>query len=210
MAPHVPDLRDRSCFPSFGELPEYGYAPSFYKQDGKGGYCPKKHWCFLVEIKQRSGWPLRPTYDAKDINGEIIQIAFYLDNESLYPEIEKKCQPGYTIAFMYAKSHFFMSGQEGIRVEETKTMKVFPRNLQSLLEISDRVKVKSTDCSVCQKKTRLRCSFCCAKYCDKQCQTTDWKRPGGHKTECPVRRQINSWGSFNWGRFERFQDFDTM
>ncbi|KAF8880421.1 hypothetical protein BD779DRAFT_1762736 [Infundibulicybe gibba] len=104
---------------------------------------------------------------------------------------------------MYANSHQFGDGQQGIRVERRKCSL-----LDTLLATSDKIKSKSTECSACGKDSKLRCVRCQTSYCDKECQTTHWKQ--GHKKECPRRCQIMRLGNFDWKRFDRFRHFQSL
>ncbi|KAF8879457.1 hypothetical protein BD779DRAFT_1676369 [Infundibulicybe gibba] len=198
MSTGTPNLRNRAHFPSFLELPDDEDIPSDYYQPDiyTGVYHPRKHWCFFAEIIKQVPWPFRPMYRVRDVVGRELLVAFHLEDRVLFP-------------------HYFADGQVGIRVEAEEMFTicdsyffVFPYNLKTLLSMSDKIQSTSTACSTCGKDSNLRCVHCHARYCDKKCQTADWKQ--GHKKECPMKCQIMGLGSFDWKRFDRFRRFQVF
>ncbi|TFK38409.1 hypothetical protein BDQ12DRAFT_666141 [Crucibulum laeve] len=185
------NLHDRSHFPAFLDLPgEYSIDEDYYEVEG-GFLRPRKHWCFLAEISEYVPWPVRPMYNVKDANGQVLLVAFHLEDRSLFPKIISDFKIGYTIAFMNEEGHRFMDGQIGVRVEKIS---------DSLNGVNP-----STMCPVCDNPAGLRCSRCTLNYCGKECQLKDWKQ--GHKLDCVTRQQIIEWGKFDWNVYDRVRSF---
>ncbi|EKM76298.1 hypothetical protein AGABI1DRAFT_122698 [Agaricus bisporus var. burnettii JB137-S8] len=195
------DIKDKKLFPNFTQLPyDNDYDVTFYKEDAESGILrPRHHWCFLVEITEIVPW-LRPMYYAKDIDGQSVFIAFHTDDRS--PHIARECKVGDTMAIMYAQSHAFMDGKIGIRVESHDYVKLLHCSLEKVLDVGEALISKS--CHVCDKPAKSQCVNCAMKYCNKECQTADWKLR--HKEECNIiGRCFLRWRCFDWWKFEFFR-----
>lgn len=119
------DLRNRSYFPGFDDLPtdrdvvsmgvfEYSIADDPQPR--------RRHWCFLAEIVDY--WSLlRLQIEVKDVNGETLPLFFYTEGRGteVSPADIRK---GYTVAILDARHHAFMFDRPGIRHETPKMMKV--------------------------------------------------------------------------------------
>jgi len=201
------DLRNQMHFPTFSSLPDDSdFDLGYYGEEHYGVYAPVKHWCLLAEIVERTGIPfLRPMVTAKDKAGKEFLVALYLDNDVVLPDFwHKYCKPGNVMVIMYACSHSFMDGQIGIRVEDVENIKIFPCSLNTLLGISDELKLfngPSKNCQSCKKPATLKCSRCSLLYCDKDCQMRDWKE---HKNKCLAFKQVIEWRGRNWRRFDEY------
>eukprot|EP01029_Cantina_marsupialis_P014055 TRINITY_DN3111_c1_g1_i1.p1 TRINITY_DN3111_c1_g1~~TRINITY_DN3111_c1_g1_i1.p1 ORF type:complete len:216 (-),score=41.77 TRINITY_DN3111_c1_g1_i1:254-901(-) len=156
-------------------------------EDCYGG-CP---WTVLGEVGQPNMWPMRPVFNVKDKSGRDFLVAFYVDDvKSInWTKIKK----GMTLAIRYPVFHYFMDGQQGIRVEETPSVKLIPFSLKEITkmgEILGKSKAKATKgiCSVCGKaEAKQKCGACSIPYyCSKECQKKDWK--GEHKELCKYMR----------------------
>jgi len=204
------DLRSQMHFPTFTSLPEDSDIDlKSFGEEHYGVYGPVKHWCLLAEIVEpKFVEPIpyfRPMFTAKDKAGKEFLVALYLDNDVALPDFwNKYCKPGNVVAIMYACSHIFMDGQTGIRVEEVENIKMFPCNLNTLLNISDELKLlnhPSKNCQSCKKAATLKCSRCSLLYCDKDCQMRDWKE---HKNKCLAFKQVIEWRERNWRKFDQY------
>lgn len=105
------NLRNRNTFPSFHALPVEGYL------SGR----PRRHWCFLSEIKDLS-WFVRLRLDVRDLEGVSVPVFFYTPDEG--GAVVEDAEKGYTLAVFYAEQHHFMDGQLGIRVDDAACVKV--------------------------------------------------------------------------------------
>lgn len=115
------DLRNRSTFPSFAEIPhEDDYDTEYYRECGSILY-PRKHWCFLGEIVD-AAYIIRMVIDARDMSGNIVRI--YCHDDTRGSRFEPICKKGHTIAILYAEAHNFMDGTQGFRLEEETAVKV--------------------------------------------------------------------------------------
>ncbi|GJC90453.1 hypothetical protein ColLi_13291 [Colletotrichum liriopes] len=109
----VADLRSRTTFPSFIDLPE---------RSSIGTDRPRRHWCFFGEIVDYAS-VLRLQMEIKDFDGTTIPLYFYTDSRGseLAPG---QAQKGYTVAILYAARHSFMFCEPGIRHEDPQMIKV--------------------------------------------------------------------------------------
>lgn len=117
------NLRNLTTFPSFESAPgENDIPPDYYEQNETGVFVPNRHWCFLGEIKDLASF-IRLHMEVEDVNGQRIPIFFHTDDRGaeLPPMLVQK---GYTVAILYAQSHWFMSGDIGIRHEAPDLIKV--------------------------------------------------------------------------------------
>ena len=117
------DLRSRTAFPRFIDLPDENDAdPEYYKRSTIGTYRPRRNWCFLGEIVNLASL-LRLQMEIKDVDGTTIPLYFYTDSRGseLAPA---QVQKGYTVAILYAERHAFISFEIGIRHEDPQMIKV--------------------------------------------------------------------------------------
>jgi len=127
------DLNDEDFFPPWEHLPGHVYldGPSpFYHSEDNGGdsrsgtghrYTPKRHWCFLGEIKSYERFMRCRTVVKDDFDRKYI-IAFYLDDSNAFDS--SKLREGHTMAVMYAHQHAFADGTCGVRVENPDYVRV--------------------------------------------------------------------------------------
>ncbi|KAF8197116.1 hypothetical protein BJ912DRAFT_1140725 [Pholiota molesta] len=202
------DMRDEEHFPTFLELPDDNDLDLRYYEDpyeAGGVVGPIKHWCLLAEIVEVIPY-MRPMFRVKDKANNEFLVACYFDTHLKMPPIwEKRCKKGGVIAILYATSHYFMDGQNGVRVEEMEYVKFLPCSLDALLRIGDDVgKSTAQDvCARCGQPGGLRCSQCSrAKYCGKDCQVADWKAQ--HKNECVATQQVLEWRQRDWENFDEY------
>lgn len=105
------NLRNRNTFPSFHALPSEG---DLFEH-------PRRHWCFLSEIKDLS-WFVRLRLDVRDHAGVSVPVFFYSPDRG--GAIVEDVKKGYTLAVFYAEQHQFMDGQLGLRVDDETSVKV--------------------------------------------------------------------------------------
>ncbi|GJC90558.1 SET domain-containing protein 5 [Colletotrichum liriopes] len=110
---NLADLRSRTTFPSFIDLPE---------RSNIGTCRPRRHWCFFGEIVGVASL-LRLQMEIKDVDGTTIPLYFYTDSRGseLAPG---QVQKGYTVAILYAERHAFAFCEPGIRHEDPQMIKV--------------------------------------------------------------------------------------
>ncbi|KAF9062042.1 hypothetical protein BDP27DRAFT_1337151 [Rhodocollybia butyracea] len=217
--PGPPNLRDITFFPPLKLLPHdnvFTDSDDDYYSTSVDRHArePRKHWCFFAEITEPSWYPLRPTFQAKDIDGTTFLVSFYFDDRALFEKVIEKGLVGSTICVMYASLHFFADGQFGVRLEEPKNVKIIPlgldklfaaniiyRHMQSIVDSAGQI-----SCVVCGASAAQRCSRCSAvSYCGRQCQEQDWKAK--HKKECIAMRQMKAWSEFDWQEYKVHQGF---
>jgi len=207
------DLRMHSTFPGFSGLPnENNVDLDFYETVDTSRYRPRRHWCFLGEIKDFT-WIIRMQMAIMDVDGKTTQLFFYTDGrgrEIAPPQLQK----GYTVAILYAQRHTFMFEREqGIRHEHPQMIKIFPLSLKELLALSDQVQQFSTKldglrkCHGCGKKVPAASVKHCSKcsffwYCNRACQEAGWKEKG-HKADCKLLKDPDLRGFFllRWGEY---------
>ncbi|TVY73285.1 SET domain-containing protein [Lachnellula suecica] len=185
------DLRNRSTFPAFNELPDENEVDEhFYRSIDMGTYEPRRHWCFLGEIKDHFTLT-RLQMEIEGIDGIVIPLFFYTDGRGR-ELVPAQVQKGNTIAILHAQRHAFLFSPPGIRHEIQETIKIFPLPLHELLRLSDRIQQFSMEtggirmCHGCGKKstTLKKCGKCCLFwYCNRACQEVGWNEKG-HKADC--------------------------
>jgi len=117
----VANLRDKSIFPDFADLPhENELDTDFFGTTDGSRYSPRKHWCFLAEIDSIENF-LRLRLIVKP-GGARVPIAFYTDDRGA--GFASQAKRGYTVAVLYPEQHPFLDMTTGIRVEEEQTVKV--------------------------------------------------------------------------------------
>ncbi|KAJ3569174.1 hypothetical protein NPX13_g6170 [Xylaria arbuscula] len=102
------DLRNRSSFPGFSDLPTDGGADRMdIFQDGVADdpHARPRHWCFLAEIVDYS-LLLRLEMELKDVNEEMLPLFFYTEARGNELAPEDICR-GYTVAVLDARHHKF-------------------------------------------------------------------------------------------------------
>ena len=145
-----------------------------------GNYVRSRTWCFVGEILQDiSLW--RRSLLIKDRAGYKIPIHFYPETGSFdYTTLKE----GRTVAILLAETHRFLDLSIGIRLENLDTIKVVKCNLDDLFEMSKcYAKRGEKQCwnEECEEEkyhaeSLMKCSSCkLAFYCDKKCQSVDWK-----------------------------------
>ncbi|KAJ3769199.1 hypothetical protein FB446DRAFT_791617 [Lentinula raphanica] len=218
----LPDLGNQFFFPRFSSLPLDAGFITFY-DDSDDDFIEfdkskprfrnrsyRKHWCTFAEIIQDNQWPVRPVYKVKDLSGRQYLVSFYFDDQSLFPDVMKKCKVGSTLCIMYAERHEFMDGNEGVKISQPDAVKVLPVNLKDLMAAGHvfRARIKNVPssttpalCSNCNKPAEQRCSACTLSvYCSKECQSQDWAKK--HKKECVVFKQLKLWDVFDWHKYD--------
>ncbi|KAJ3746855.1 hypothetical protein DFH05DRAFT_1395421, partial [Lentinula detonsa] len=172
---------------------------------------PSRHWCLLAEIVGLQPWPMRPMYTAKDITGRTFLVSFHFDDRTLYPKVLKEGLVGSTICVMYADFHHFFDGQDGVRLEEPKSVTILPLGLEALITVSETVRAGQLTpqiCAFCGGSALKKCSLCSTiPYCSQTCQTQAWKTK--HKKECIVIRQMKKWNKFDWNRYDGHKGFES-
>lgn len=117
------DLRNGSTFPGFDGLPhEHEIDTNFYMRIKESTYRPRRHWLFLAEIVD-SGAFIRLQMSIKDVDGMIVPLFFHTEQRGaeLDPSLIKN---GYTVAILYAEFHAFAFSEPGIRLEDSRHIKV--------------------------------------------------------------------------------------
>lgn len=117
------DLRNRSTFPGFDDLPHENYNDlDFYASVNDFTYRPRRHWLFLAEIIDVIPWT-RLHMTVKDVEGTTVPLFFHTKERGreLNPSLVQK---GYTIAIFYAEVHAFAFSEPGIRLEKASNIKV--------------------------------------------------------------------------------------
>lgn len=175
-------LTNRVIFPRFARLPrEHKYSLKYYRFTSGGSYVRSRTWCFVGEITHDvSLW--RRSFLIKDRAGYKIPLHFYPETGSFdYHSLKV----GRTVVIMLAQIHLFLDGSIGIRLENLETLLVVKCNLDDLFEMSKcYAKRGEKKCwnEECEEETLhaaeslMKCSSCkLAFYCDKKCQSADWK-----------------------------------
>ena len=116
----VVDLRNRTTFPGFDDLPgEDVIDMDDHESSNMGAYYSRQHWCFLGEIVNFKAL-FRLQMMVKDLDGKINPLFFNTDRQGseLAPA---QLQIGYTVAILHAHRHAFLSC---IRLEDMQMIKV--------------------------------------------------------------------------------------
>ncbi|PLB49278.1 hypothetical protein P170DRAFT_426222 [Aspergillus steynii IBT 23096] len=127
------NLRDRTAFPNFADIPELKIL-----QSNRKVYKPRKHWCLLVEVVSIIDTFPRLILSAIDKADRQITIAFYtkdMGQRLKTPELKM----GRAIAIMYPIQHQFRDGSLGVLQEDYDLIKQFPTSLANLLQLSDEI-----------------------------------------------------------------------
>ncbi|KAI1114823.1 SET domain-containing protein [Nemania sp. NC0429] len=117
------DFHHGAYFPVFAELPndrELDLDFFDFNMGDKAGQ-PRRHWCFLGEIVE-FGYLMRLQMEVKGRNGAKVPLFFYTEDRG--EELMESLRTGQVVAILYAKSHAFMDGQFGIRLEDAALVKV--------------------------------------------------------------------------------------
>ena len=160
-------LRNLITFPSYMQLPEENDID--YRYYTEEPFTPvirqRRHWCFLAEIVDMMTI-LRLRLEVKDRDGFVLPVNFHTEDRGT--AFLPKCRKGYTLAVLYGEQHAFADGTVGIRLEQSKLVKVLPYSLEQILEINDVLfeegrKSRCDCCGVEEKETKgglKRCSRC--------------------------------------------------
>ncbi len=185
-------LANEFYFPAFNDLcDENDLASRYWYEETPDSYTQACTWCFLGEItndeaSQIAGPMFRNRVYVRDRSGhDSIPITFH-PNRGFFDF--KTLRKGHTICVMLAEQHYFMDGTVGFRIEGLDLVKVIPCTLTDLLALSTTYS-KCCDTRICWQcehkadKQLEKCSACkLARYCNVECQTTDWKQT--HKRWC--------------------------
>ncbi|KAK3303898.1 uncharacterized protein B0T15DRAFT_485695 [Chaetomium strumarium] len=217
--PQFANLRDRSVFPSFSELPnEDSLDLDFYEMVDGSTLRPRRHWCFLAEIVD-IGADVRLRFAVRDVDGEKIEVAFHTLKRGI-EWINDDVRVGHTVGIAHAERHVFAFSPPGIRQEYPNTLRIFPVSLQRLLLLSDRIGeyANTADgtrrCHSCGKtgSSLMKCARCLMFwYCNKDCQRVGWKYDG-HKKDCKLLQDSKIKGLFmgNWYEYSGRVGFPSV
>src|SRR5579859_932827 len=140
------------------------------------------HWCFAAQILSDMSLQRPSTFLVRDrnYNEELVQLTFELDETSL-PN-QKYLTVGNTVCVMYARRTLFDTTHV-TRVTIGKNFQghlldlflvfsltvptVFPCQLETLIELGDRVVLERPVCRYCGKPATKLCTRCGVKYCSK-------------------------------------------
>ena len=183
-------LQNRHYFPAFRDLGEDNDLDLRYWQESSFGcYECAYTWCFVAEIvnDELSQIPfLRNRVNVRDRNGQDnINISFYPESGTFNFRTLKR---GHTICVIQAQQHYFLDMSIGLRIECLDSVKVIPCGLSDLFALSKHYSQNANSCWECGKandeeSSLKKCAACkVACYCDKQCQTKDWKER--HRVWC--------------------------
>ena len=184
-------FQNERFFPAFQDLGvDNDLDLRYWKQSSFGSYKYTYTWCFVAEIEddELSQIPfLRNRVHVRDRNGQgDINISFYPESGMFNYRALKR---GHTICVMQAEQHYFLDRSIGLRIEHLDTVKVIPCGLSDLFALSKQYSQNANSCWRCSKtasdegSSLKKCAACkLACYCDKQCQTKDWKER--HKVWC--------------------------
>ncbi|KAG6300004.1 hypothetical protein E4U44_000761, partial [Claviceps purpurea] len=168
-------IERRDFFSPFSDLP--------HKNDvrGDGSSKNRRHWCYLGEISEDSGYVLPLTIEIMDMNNEKTKLHFYTEEVGVELDHFDRC-PGWTVAILNATQYEFQFGPPGIRHKDKRMLKIFPLPLAEILALEHEVRSFSTP----QNNDLRRCHGCgtaaisssmerCTKcwsfwYCNKDCQ----------------------------------------
>ena len=211
-------LQDHLNFPSFKELPRSREGDErYFGQDPRDGrWKPCRTWCFLAEIQDDKMSQTTTSFQnaqvlVRDKDGQSNIRVFFPRTFGQFDLTTLK--NGSTILVLYPESHTFMDGTSGVRIEKTDHVKVLECKLDDLLAMSlqyEKVKDKIV-CWCCGKPgisadAVKKCSRCrVAKYCDKQCQTKDWK--ARHKAWCGTIPDFIKLSKFKFNVWRENQTF---
>lgn len=199
-------LRD---FPPFSDLPvDNGLDEDYYQESLSGVWVYSRTWCFIAEIYDDSlpPIPIRRRVLVRDRLGEELPIFFYPECGCFDYSTLKN---GRTVAILFAERHHFLDLSVGLRIENLDTIKVVSSNLEDLFAMSNcYAKCGDERCwySQCGEKRVAeeikKCGSCwCARYCNKQCQTNDWKER--HKRWCKALPLFMKLASIDYSRADR-------
>lgn len=125
MPPKQASLRNEDAFPMFEDLPEdYKLSRKYHRSVSGFKYEPRKHWCMLAEIVDVHT-VLRLIIDAKDKSGRIFRVAFYTHGRG-YEWKKDDVKPGHSLAILYPYQRVFLDMTTGVRVGDTRLVKVSP------------------------------------------------------------------------------------
>ncbi|KAF9462691.1 hypothetical protein BDZ94DRAFT_1260526 [Collybia nuda] len=160
---------------------------------------------FLCEIAGNRSI-LRPAYQIKDLDGKDLHFAVYttgrgitrvsqsLDDYHPADQSWVNLPVGTTICIENIHQHYFMDGQQGIRLDSDNdtlnSAKILKCTMQQFLELNETLRKNGSTCSSasCTSEEKLekllRCAVCKTPYCSKSCQSSHWKLE--HKKQCRI------------------------
>eukprot|EP01056_Protomagalhaensia_sp_Gyna25_P005966 Protomagalhaensia_sp_Gyna_25__5965@NODE_923_length_2416_cov_111_399663_g729_i0_p2_GENE_NODE_923_length_2416_cov_111_399663_g729_i0NODE_923_length_2416_cov_111_399663_g729_i0_p2_ORF_typecomplete_len185_score22_87zfMYND/PF01753_18/2_1e08Ribosomal_L40e/PF01020_17/0_24_NODE_923_length_2416_cov_111_399663_g729_i016312185 len=154
-----------------------------------------------------------------DRHGVPVPVIFHTDCRGL--ELIPLCIEGHTLAVMYAETHYFLDGSQGLRIESLESVKIIPLSMGNLLQLSDQLRIFSRlnqDIAICHGCGKLlhpggrrKCGACLLfYYCGKDCQTRAWTEKL-HKHFCRVLRDrdVKAMLELRWERFQKWMRFST-
>ncbi|TFK68155.1 hypothetical protein BDN72DRAFT_842171 [Pluteus cervinus] len=194
------DIRNTRYFPGVFDIPNDGDAhPEFFDVVSRDSMLPRRRWCLLVEIKMHSEGTLRPTYEVKGVAGDEFRVAFYVGAPE-FPTIVDHCQPGYTLAIMFAARNACIDDKLLIPVRTLREdiIQVLPCGIKEVYSISDKMN-SPTLCAACRKPSSLKCGRCGLPFCDAVCMKENWKVE--HKRQCVVAQKLREWSALDWEKF---------
>jgi hypothetical protein len=133
--PQFADLRDRSVFPSFSELPdENDLSLEYYELVDGNTLRPRRHWCLLGEIVD-VGADIRLRFTVRDMDGEEVNVAFHTAMRGM--ELGAgEVRVGYTVGIAHAERHVFAFSPPGIRQEDPSTVKVCTHHVFTVWDLA--------------------------------------------------------------------------
>ncbi|KAL1608319.1 hypothetical protein SLS60_003259 [Paraconiothyrium brasiliense] len=179
------DLQDRSTFLGIGGLPTEGLFDLEYHQDASIGQSnPKRHWCFMGEIKDMATPKGQLQLMVKDIDNHVTGIFFHDRHKGA--NVSRLFKKNETVVVLYAQRADSDAGPV-VKVTGTNVVKVrsysidipfaatessilqsFPFPIKSILLLQDRVREYATPhdnlrtCHGCAKEGSLsqKCNGC--------------------------------------------------
>lgn len=116
------DLRDRSTFLGIGGLPIEGLVDIEYHQDIPTGQAsPKRHWCFMGEIREEPSLGVESLLMVEDVDRHITDVFF--DDQHSGAELSGNAHQYHTIVVLYAQRGQVDDGTF-VRVRDASMFKV--------------------------------------------------------------------------------------
>ena len=203
-------FQSEDYFPAFQDLGYENDLNPKYWQQTPFGYDYAYTWCFVAEItddevSQISGPMFRNRVYVRDRKGQgHIPIFFYPEGGKFDFRTLKR---GHTICVIQAQQHLFADMTIGLRIEYLHTVKVIPCGLNDLFALSKHYSQNANSCWGCGKtpsdeeSSLKKCAACqLACYCDKQCQTKDWKER--HRVWCKAVPEFLKMTKIDYSKYD--------